>query len=411
MTLPIRPEAEEFQRLTDFGAKKQIVHGYEVRIQEGRFNLNDDERVTCATSPFDLDRIVLYLTEEHGAAPPKYRARLMRVEHEEQRLRANAYEGSLMPLSYALGSFLGMLKSRPHLVDEARADSRMFRELRTDIERYDHLDRGGQVRRDVDDILARLGASAGEARKTKRRGRTKAVLKAFLKFWTTIPGILTGAAAVITAIAGVIYGPVRKNGQHDRPSRPSLTFVEGADSALFGNDAGGTEFLVSCGPRQAIRGFKGTEAPGRAIYMLIARCGELGVSEERPGGHYDVVVTPSNDTEMRGGGGISQFHRDCPAGAVVARVELRKSRFGNGIEYVDGITATCRRYEILRDGAGFRIASSVAATLEPFGSGAPTKERLDFACPENGAINRISGRTGATMDALRFGCTSLEPGH
>jgi hypothetical protein len=146
--------AEEFQAQKDFAKKKQIVQEIELAINSpDAFTLDDPTRLQCAKSTYDLDRIVLYLVEEHDTTAPKYKMRLTRVEHEVQRLRALEFEASLMPLSYSLASFLSMLGDRPHLVEKLHADVRLFREALDDLGKYPHLDSGGQVKRDLNAII------------------------------------------------------------------------------------------------------------------------------------------------------------------------------------------------------------------------------------------------------------------
>jgi hypothetical protein len=118
-----------------------------------------------------------------------------------------------MPLSYALGSFIEMLRKRPHLVKETLNDERLFRELKNELNDHPHLDKGGQVKRDLDEILGKLDHTGPEIKDSKNKPKPSS-------FWKTLPGILTSLATLIGAVTG-LYLAFKPPSSSERPTTPT----------------------------------------------------------------------------------------------------------------------------------------------------------------------------------------------
>src|SRR3972149_9068120 len=90
--------------------------------------LTEEQQRECVGSPWDFDRIVLYLQEENSKRP-KFNERLQHVAQEWEKLRASEGRRSLIPLHYSVRSILRFLERTEERSKEARPSLDFFREM------------------------------------------------------------------------------------------------------------------------------------------------------------------------------------------------------------------------------------------------------------------------------------------
>lgn len=90
---------------------KAVQNKFEIAKGPNPYELPNEQMQACMVSPWDLDRIVIYLFERYKAKPA-LEERIKRVNHEMRLLQTREWKGSLIPLHYAVesvypGSFEG----------------------------------------------------------------------------------------------------------------------------------------------------------------------------------------------------------------------------------------------------------------------------------------------------------------
>jgi len=157
--LPIPPvfeESRQFARLNLFKQKKDLViHPMENRIATGAVQLSDHQLVSCALSPWDFDRIALYLYEERSAKP-SFGDRMHHVDQEFEKIKASDNRRSLIPLHYAVRSILEFLKNRRQISQEAKASLDDFDTIFAYLKAQPELDQGNQVKDNLQKIIKLL---------------------------------------------------------------------------------------------------------------------------------------------------------------------------------------------------------------------------------------------------------------
>ncbi|HMG35437.1 MAG TPA: hypothetical protein VKM94_15980 [Blastocatellia bacterium] len=156
---PVFEESQRFVELPTFSQKKEIlIHPFEARIASGTLELNEEQMHKCAASPWDFDRIVLYLQEEKSARR-SFNERLQHVTQEWEKLRASEGKRSLIPLHYAIRSILRFLQTAQP-PQEAQAIISFFREVSEYLKARPEIDQGGEVKGNLGRVIDILGKPA-----------------------------------------------------------------------------------------------------------------------------------------------------------------------------------------------------------------------------------------------------------
>jgi hypothetical protein len=82
---------------------KDVQNKFETSAGRNPYELPQEQMQACMVSPWDLDRIVFYLFERYKVKPT-LEERLKRVKHEMRLLQTRTWQGSLIPLHYAVES-------------------------------------------------------------------------------------------------------------------------------------------------------------------------------------------------------------------------------------------------------------------------------------------------------------------
>jgi len=153
---PVFEEARQFAKLLFFKDQKDfIIHPMENRIASGAIHLTDYQLTQCAMSPWDFDRVVLYLHEQYSSTPD-FATRMHHVHQELEKVRAANDARSLIPLHYAVRSALKFIENRFHLSQEIKASLNDFKEILDYLEARPDLDKGNQIKDNVHKIIKLL---------------------------------------------------------------------------------------------------------------------------------------------------------------------------------------------------------------------------------------------------------------
>jgi hypothetical protein len=145
-------QATHFSGLTSITEKKRLIHDIEYKINENQFDLSDDEMTRCARSVLELERIGLYIYEEHKSTS-NIMIRILHVRHEFELVRTSTETKSLIPLHYAVRS---ILKSSQRNLDYKAAlieNINLFEELLEFLKVRTDVDKGGEIKGNLNKIL------------------------------------------------------------------------------------------------------------------------------------------------------------------------------------------------------------------------------------------------------------------
>jgi hypothetical protein len=82
---------------------KEVQNEFEISASPNQYELPQEQMQACMVSAWDLDGIVFYLFERYKANSP-LEERIKRVKHEIRLLQTRGWQGSLIPLHYAVES-------------------------------------------------------------------------------------------------------------------------------------------------------------------------------------------------------------------------------------------------------------------------------------------------------------------
>jgi hypothetical protein len=160
---PVLSESLFFISLRSFWRKKEFVHRREAEIESHYFTLKEHQMLPWATSYWDFDRIVFYLSQEYVGDPAFGPDRLIKqVERELEKLQSRQEAASAMPLHYALRALLSSLKrSTPAepILSQTRA---LSQEILAFIKQR-NLDAGGQMQRRLEELISFTSATSNSA--------------------------------------------------------------------------------------------------------------------------------------------------------------------------------------------------------------------------------------------------------
>jgi hypothetical protein len=155
-TPPIFEESRQFAKLLLFKDKKDfVIHPMENRIATGAIHLTDYQLAQCAMSPWDFDRVVLYLHEQYSSGPD-FATRMHHIHQEIEKVKATNDARSLIPLHYAVRSSLKFIENRFHLSQEIKASLNDFKEILAYLEARPDLDKGNQIKNNFHKIIKLL---------------------------------------------------------------------------------------------------------------------------------------------------------------------------------------------------------------------------------------------------------------
>jgi hypothetical protein len=145
---PILDESRLYRHLDTIEDKKtKLIHPFEKRIKEGEAF----QGIVAGglVSPWDFDRIVYYLVQEHRA-DLNMRPLIECVMTELERVRAREQEGSLIPLHYAIrGLERGIRKIRQETVmsEDIKLDvQRVMKKVETYLQGKPGRDKGSHIK-------------------------------------------------------------------------------------------------------------------------------------------------------------------------------------------------------------------------------------------------------------------------
>ncbi len=161
---PIFAGAREFVEGATFAAHQRLIQPIETAMRQGNAPLSSSQMIQAAGSEYDLDRIGLYLFEEHSALPNPA-ARLLHLRHELERLKAEPYPRNLLALHHAARSLLTLARQRPDLLPVVREAADLLREVNEFTQRYPHLKCAFDTRRNIARLmrLARIDPAVDRA--------------------------------------------------------------------------------------------------------------------------------------------------------------------------------------------------------------------------------------------------------
>jgi len=158
-TLPILGElAVQFAHLTTQEDKKRLIRPLGQGFVRGGLTLSAQQADLCAGSPWELDRIVLYLFEE-ATVPPNVEARLHCVTYEFDELTATDFVGSLVPLHYSIRSLLTLLQQRGRLVTLAQPHLGLLRRMLEMLRVRPQVDQTDHVKNNLEQLITIVTAA------------------------------------------------------------------------------------------------------------------------------------------------------------------------------------------------------------------------------------------------------------
>jgi predicted phosphodiesterase len=104
-TEPVFPEAATLLYAQTFDAKKELIRAREAAIRSGAFEVTADQTTRASFSPWDFDRITVYLYHEHESTAD-VASLAASVEHELEVLQAKRGNETLVPFYYAIRSLI-----------------------------------------------------------------------------------------------------------------------------------------------------------------------------------------------------------------------------------------------------------------------------------------------------------------
>jgi len=155
---PVIVESREFSSMTTLEEKKvKLIRPFEARIASNTLKLSDDQAKACYASPWEFDRIVLYLQQEISESP-NFKVRLEQVWQEFELIRASGGKRSLVNLHYAVRSILRYQERQAMLPAEKEKGIEIFREIYKYLkERKTYIDQGNEVKGNLKKVAVLLG--------------------------------------------------------------------------------------------------------------------------------------------------------------------------------------------------------------------------------------------------------------
>lgn len=153
---PVFEESRQFAKLLLFKDKKDlIIHPMENRIASRAIRLTNHQLTQCAMSPWDFDRVTLYLHEQYSSTRD-FGTRMHRIHQELEKVKAANDARSLIPLHYAVRSTLKFIENRRPLSQEIKASLVDFKEMVEYLEARPDLDKGNQIKDNFHKIIKLL---------------------------------------------------------------------------------------------------------------------------------------------------------------------------------------------------------------------------------------------------------------
>jgi hypothetical protein len=146
-------ESKTFLNLSTFSQKKEfLIHPFQARIESGTLVLTEEQQRGCAASPWDFDRVVLYLFEEHSKST-KFNERFQHVIQEWEKLRASEGRRSLIPLHYAIRTTLRFVEQLKEPSKETQPSLPLFHEILEYLKARPEIDQGSEVKTNITSII------------------------------------------------------------------------------------------------------------------------------------------------------------------------------------------------------------------------------------------------------------------
>lgn len=160
LSLPVLGDlAVQFSHMTTQDEKKRLIRPLGQGFVRGAMTLSTQQADLCAGSPWELDRIALYLFEE-ATLSPNVTARVRCVEHEFDTLTANDFTGSLVPLHYSIRSLLTLLQQRDRLIPLAQPNLGLLRRMLAMLRARPQVDQTDHVKSNLEQLVEILATSA-----------------------------------------------------------------------------------------------------------------------------------------------------------------------------------------------------------------------------------------------------------
>lgn len=196
---PILPHADRFGKSSFFDGRKKLVRALQRKVQEGAITADPAQ---LAASEWPLDRIGSFLLAELPTSQIALSEYVLRIEHELDRV-ANESEKSLMPLYYAQRSLIAFLDRRPALRGQLAEHKSVFVAIQILLDGRRDLDRGGQVRRQLQLLLPNTTAAPPGADSAPPQTFPQAALAVFAavvprKLWPLILVIVVLGSVTLT---------------------------------------------------------------------------------------------------------------------------------------------------------------------------------------------------------------------
>lgn len=141
--------------------KKLLIRRYQNDlIPNGKFHLSGQEMKECAASPWEFDRIVLYLFEQFSSKPHACE-RTKHLCDEKELLDRDNWRHSLAPLHYSVRSVRTALEeAKPEDRSVPSPDQESIRKTLEYLEKHRRLDRDGKIKDNLGAILKLTAAVA-----------------------------------------------------------------------------------------------------------------------------------------------------------------------------------------------------------------------------------------------------------
>ena len=157
---PVLSESLFFMSLRPFWRKKEFVHKWEAEIESHYFTLKKHQMFPCATSYWDFDRIVFYLSQEYVGDPAFGPDRLIKqVERELEKLQSREEPAGAMPLHYAIRALVTSLNQGAPAEPILSQTRSLSQEILTFIKQRS-LDAGGQTQRRLEELISFASATS-----------------------------------------------------------------------------------------------------------------------------------------------------------------------------------------------------------------------------------------------------------
>jgi hypothetical protein len=177
----------------------------------------------------------------------------------------------------------------------------------------------------------------------------------------------------------------------------AIVLTGSAESDLYGNQEGGSEFDDTCPNGEVLVGLSGRY--GGNIDRVRGHCGAVSLVEDTSTTPYtySVAIGAGSNLPVHGYNVTDPYSIQCPSGTMAVGLS------GSATDSVTALELHCAPLNVTGTNGSFGLSRGTVTTVSV--TGGNPGDPFDWTAPGIFVLNRLFGRSGAWIDAIGVGAT------